>query len=230
MRHTESNRRIGPIGNLFPSRWLALWIVALAAVAISAPAWAAEDDATWRVGLELAWVDPSGDFSTTTVTGNTVTASYDAGFGVGMRGEYKFARQYGVELSALGAGSVELSAGTAGSYVKASTAAPVMVGFNFHLTPDRPVDFYVGPMLGLVRYSDVEYRASVGAMSTTVSVDDDFAWGAIAGLEVPIGDRRWRMQGSLRYIDTDIRDSGGPISIDSEFDPLIFSVGFGYRF
>jgi outer membrane protein W len=228
MRHTK-DKSIGPIGNLFPSRRLALLIVALTAFAMLGTA-RADDDTHWRVGLEFAWVDPSGDFSSTTVNDNTVSASYESGYGVGTRGEYQFAPQFGVELSALGAGSVELSAGTAGSWVKVSAVAPVMVGFNFHLTPDRPVDFYVGPMFGLVRYSDVEYRAGWGELSTTVTVDDDFAWGAIAGLEIPIGSRGWRLQGNLRYIDTDIRDSGGPISIDSEFDPLIFSIGAGYRF
>jgi len=230
MRHTENNRRVGPIGNLYSSRWLSLLIVALAVVAFAGSTCAAEDETSWRVGLELAWVDPSGDFSTTTANDNTVKASYDTGYGVGVRGEYQFESQYGVELSALGAGSVELSAGTAGSYVRVSAVAPLMVGFNFHLTPDRPVDFYVGPMLGLVRYSDVEYRAGFGEVSATVSVEDDFAWGAIAGLEIPIGSRGWRVQGSLRYIETDIRDSGGSISIDSEFDPLIVSIGIGYRF
>jgi outer membrane protein W len=230
MRHTESNRRIGPIGGLFPSPWLALLIVALAAVAIAGSTCAAEDDTSWRVGLEFALVDPSGDFSTTSDNGNAVRASYDTGLGAGARGEYRFSDQYGVELSAIGAGSVELSSGTTGSYVRVSAVAPLMVGFNFHLTPDRPVDFYVGPMLGLVRYSDVEFYAGFGEVSTTVSVEDDFAWGAIAGLEIPIGSRGWQVQGSLRYIETDIRDSGGPISIDTEFDPLIVSIGVGYRF
>jgi outer membrane protein W len=204
-------------------------IVALAAIAAFGTA-RADEDAHWRVGLEFAWVDPSGDFSTTNVSGISAKASYDTGFGVGARAEYQFASQYGVELSAFGAGSVELSAGTTGSYVRVSSVAPLMVGFNFHLTPDRPVDFYVGPMLGLVRYSDVEYHAGWGEVSTTVSVDDDFAWGAIAGLEIPIGSRGWRLHGNLRYIETDIKNNGGQISIDSEFDPLIFSIGAGYRF
>jgi outer membrane protein W len=230
MRRTENHRRIGPIGNLYPSRWLTLLIVMLAAVAIAGSALAAEDDTSWRVGVEFAWVDPSGDFSTTTGNGNMVSARYDAGFGAGTRGEYQFSREYGIELSGIGAGSVELSSGTTGSYVRVSAVAPLMIGFNFHLTPDKPVDFYVGPMLGLVRYSDVEYRAGFGEVSTTVSVENDFAWGAIAGLEIPFGKSGWRVQGSLRYIETDIRDSGGPISINSEFDPLIVTIGIGYRF
>lgn len=230
MRLTKSNRRIGPIGSLFPSHRLAMLIVALAAVAIAGSARAAADDNSWRVGLEFAWVNPSGDFSTTDVSGTTVRASWDTGYGMGVRGEYQFDSRFGVELSALGAGSVDLSAGTAGSYVRVSSVAPLMVGFNFHLTPDQHVDFYVGPMLGLVRYSDVEFSAGFARVSTTVSVEDDFAWGATAGLEIPLGSRGWRLQGNLRYIDTSMKDSGGAISIDSEFDPLIVSVGVGYRF
>ena len=99
MRHT-AKRRIGAIGNLFPSRWITLLMAALMGVAIARPACAAEDDTSWRIGLEFAWVDPSGDFATTSVDDNTVRASFDTGYGAGVRGEYRLARQYGVELSA----------------------------------------------------------------------------------------------------------------------------------
>ena len=230
MRHADNKQRFGPIGKLFPSRWLALVVLALVLILFANTAQAKEDETGWRVALEFTWVDPSGDFSTTSGDGNTVRASYNTGFGVGMRGEFQFARQYGAELSAFGAGSVELSSGTSGSFVRVSAVAPIMAGFNFHLTPDRPVDFYVGPMLGLVRYSGVEYRAGFGTATTTIAVEDDFTWGAIVGLEIPIGSRGWQLHGNLRYIETDIKSRGGPILIRTEFDPLIVSVGFGYQF
>ena len=229
MKQTESNRKTGMACNIFPSPWLALLIAVIALAAVAWPSIADAQDDSWRIGLELAWVDPSGNFSATE-NGTTAYASYDTGFGAGLRGEYQFGRRLGVELSALGAGSVQLSAGSAGSSVEVSTVAPVMLGFNVHLTPDRPVDLYVGSMLALVRYSDVVFRAGFGSVSTTVSVEDDFAWGVIAGLEIPMGSRGWQVQANLRFLDTDIRDSGGPISINSEFDPLIFSIGIGYRF
>jgi outer membrane protein W len=230
MRHTDEKQDFGPIGKLFPSRWITLLIVALMVFLLADRTGAAERETSWRIGLEFTWVNPSGDFSTTTGDGNTVRASYDTGFGAGARGEFRFAPQYGVELSAFGAGAIDLSSGTNGSYVRVSTVAPVMVGFNFHLTPDKPVDFYVGPMLGLVRYSDVEFRSNFGTVSATVVIEDDYTWGLMAGLEIPIGRRGWQVQGNLRYIESDLRDSNGPISINTEFDPLILSVGFGYRF
>lgn len=233
-RNNDVKRRGGRLSKRFSVPCFALTIVALTQFETTESARAAEDDVTWHVGLELAWVDPSGDFATTNVNGTTFGTSYDTGFGGGMRGEYQFSDRFGVELSILSAGSVEMSTGNIGgnfgSSVTVSAFTPFMAGLNVHLTPDRPVDVYAGPLLALVRYSDVEFVAGIGTASTTVSIDDDVGWGAIVGIEVPIGGRGWLVQGNLRYIDTDLKDSGGVFSIDSDFDPLILSLGVGYRF
>jgi outer membrane protein W len=241
MRHAKIKRRNGNVksrgGRLsqrFSVSYFTLTIVALTLLAPTESACSADDAAIWHVGLEFAWVDPSGDFGTTTVDGNTFGTSYDSGFGGGLRGEYQFSDRFGVELSMLSAGSVELSSGNSegnfGSSVTVSAFTPVMLGLNVHLTPDGPVDVYAGPLLALVRYSDVEFIAAMGTASASVSIEDDVGWGAIVGIEVPLGSRGWLVQGNLRYIDTDLKDSVGVFSIDSDFDPLILSIGVGYRF
>jgi len=151
-----------------------------------------------------------------------------------VRGEYQFSPRLGVELGVLGAGSVDVAsgifAGTVGNAVQVSSFTPFTVGLNVHLTPDHLLDVYAGPLLALVSYSSVDVQTTIGNASTSVSVDNDVGLGAILGLDVPIGERGWLIQTNLRYVDTDIENSGGVILINSEFDPLIFSVGFGYRF
>ena len=215
-------------------RWTSLGIVSLAVIATTGPTWAVEEKPLWRVGVELSWVDPSGDFVATNVSGTTSEASYDTGVGGGVRGEYRYSSRYGVELGVVSAASVDVSsqvvAGTTASSVEVSSFAAYTVGVNVHLTQDRPVDVYVGPLIALVQYSDVEAGTTLGGTTTSVSIDDDIGFGAIVGIDVPLGERGWLVQASLRYIKTDIKGSEGGVTIDSDFDPLIFSAGVGYRF
>ena len=63
-----------------------------------------------------------------------------------------------------------------------------------------------------------------------MSVDNDWAWGLVAGLDVPLGKRGWLFNTNLRYLATNIEQSRGDFYFDGEFDPVIFSIGIGYAF
>ena len=233
-RNDDVTRRRELMSDRLPGHYFTLIVVALAAVGTMELAWAAEDAPVWTLRVDLSWVDPSGDFVATSVDDGTVATSFDAGFGGGLRGEYHFSERFGVELGVLSAGSVDIttgvSGGTVGSSLELSSFTPFTVGLNVHLTPDHPLDLYAGPLIALVRYEDVEIRAAIGTAGTNVSVDNDVGWGGIIGLDLPLGERGWLVQANLRYIESDMKDSGGAVSIDSQFDPVIFSIGFGYRF
>jgi len=211
-----------------------LSFAALMVVVTSHSAWAQDEDSPWRLRFDLSWIDPSGSFVTTGVGGRTFESSIETGFGAGVRGEYRFSSRLGLELGVLSAGSVDIASGFSGgtitNAVEVSSFSPITVGLNIHLTRGRPIDLYVGPQLALVDYSDVEVRTTVGGARARISVDTDVGWGVIVGLDFPLGERGWLIQTNLRYIGTDMKDSGGVISFDNEFDPLILSAGFGYRF
>ena len=191
-------------------------------------------EAYWVLRFDLSWVDPSGSPVSFAGDGHTVWTYFDTDFGAGMRAEYRFSERLGVEVGVLGAGNVDVTSGyfdhSIGSNVEVSGFTPLTLGLNVHLTPDRAVDLYAGPLLALVMYSSVDDWSSHYVGRTNVSVDNDVGWGAILGLDVPLGSRGWMAQANLRYIDTDMKNSGGDISLNSEFDPVIYSVGFGYRF
>ena len=65
---------------------------------------------------------------------------------------------------------------------------------------------------------------------TSETVDTDTGWGVILGIDLPLGSSNWLLQSNLRYIDTSLTGSTSDGRFDSDFDPLIFSIGFGYRF
>jgi outer membrane protein W len=188
----------------------------------------------WQLVLDFSWIDPSGSRISTNAGGQVSGTNFDSGVGAGIRAEYHFSNRFGVEIGVLGTVNVDVSVGspggTFGSNVAVSSFTPVTLGFNVHLTPDRPVDLYVGPLLALSNYGKVDVSTGMGTATTTVSIDNDVGYGAILGLDLPLGDHGWLVQANLRYIVTEMKDSGGAISFSGDFNPVIFSVGLGYRF
>ena len=83
-------------------------------------------------------------------------------------------------------------------------------------------------MIAFVDYDDL--RFSIGSETATVDADDDFAWGARLGLDIPIGGAGWSLHTAVSYIDTEL-DIGTDDGRDRlSFDPLLATVGIGYRF
>lgn len=218
-------------------------IVALCAVTLGwAGAASADVEKTWIVRVGALWVDTDLDFRQTE-DGSSVRLTGDAGLGFSLVGEYRVTDRLGVELGAQWSeNDLELEYGgiafcgsafcivTVGDSVRPLTLS---VGLDIHLTPGRRADLYVGPVLGYVLYSDPTFRAM--GETLRVSMDDDFAWGGVVGLDVPLGDEGWHLSGGVRYLeagsDVTARDEEGVAGTASlDFDPVAVFVGFGYRF
>jgi hypothetical protein len=73
-------------------------IAILAIFTILQPTHAQHFDPSWRLHVEFAVVDPSGDFATVDVGGSGVVVGFDSAVGAGLRGEYQFSKLLGVEI------------------------------------------------------------------------------------------------------------------------------------
>jgi len=187
-----------------------------------------------KLAFDLAFINPSGNNLQAGVGPGGVNVDFDPGAGAGLRLEYRFAETLGVEFGVLGASSFDVTVGDLGDGFGVSTSissfAPLTLGLNYHFSSGNRVDFYAGPFLALVRYGDVEVQTGTSGVITRESVDTDTGWGVIVGIDVPLRSGNWLLQSNLRYIQTNMKgatDNGG---FDGEFDPLIISLGFGYRF
>ncbi len=215
------------------------------AAAFTAPAAA---DGDWR--LELSGV----------YTEATSGGAPDGSFGGGLAVGYRLTPRLGIELGAL---TAELSDETRVDFfdvfeVTVETSlgyTPVLARLDFHLTPDRRADVYVGPVAGYVFFDDLTLRTSIefpglpgpGPVPVTeirLRADDQFTWGAHAGVDVRVGSAGSRafMSAGLTYLDLPVEvevpaggeiEGGGEIDFDAErgdLDPLILHLGFGVRF
>jgi len=120
---------------------------------------------------------------------------------------------------------------------------PVLVGANYHLGRGDRLDFYFGPLAGYVFYNDVGYEWGsyyVASADYTepyyhgraISVDDDFAYGVMAGLDVDFGKKGkgWIFTLSAEYLETEIRPRRVETRDILSVDPWSLQIGFGYRF
>jgi len=187
-----------------------------------------------KLAFDLALVNPSGEVVGTEVGVGGVSVDIDTKAGAGLRLEYRFAPALGIEFGLLGASSFDVKVGDLGNGVGVATGvnsfAPLTLGLNYHFPAGDSFDLFAGPFLASVRYGDVSVQTGIGGVVTTETVDTDTGWGVILGVDLPLGSGNWLLQSNLRYIDTNMKGATSDGGFDSNFDPLIFSIGFGYRF
>lgn len=196
----------------------------------------------WKIRPHATYWDLDDDlimFTGTNAVGAPVREKFQLGdgFGFGVGLEYYFTDRVGLEgelevaeidstfLFDLG-NDWELDEDDAETF-------GLFLGPNFHLTPNRNVDFYLGPLVGLVDVGSVDFETL--GVNTEASVDSEFVWGARVGLDVPFAaESPWAFNASARWLDfsPEITLSNSAIveTFDRDVDPITLSVGLAYSF
>jgi outer membrane protein W len=210
---------------------------------VASPATAAGQ---WHLRGFGAWVDPDVDFRQ--VEGSqTIRATGDGAFGLGLGLEYQLSPRWGFEVGALRASpDVIITLDETDPDITVETSdnpsfTPLTAGVNVHLTPNAKVDFYIGAFVAYVLYDNLDFRlraevpvddtVMVLEDSVRIEVDNDFGWGALIGLDVPLGEGNWGLTGTLEYLATDMdaKDEEGDRTTIG-YDPFIVTFGLVYSF
>ncbi|MEM7355145.1 MAG: OmpW family outer membrane protein [Acidobacteriota bacterium] len=216
----------------FQTVFVYLFAVLLLALA---PAALAEEDSKWHLRLFAANVN--ADLNADDLDSDT-TLEDDADTGLGISLERRLSHRLGLEIGALATSpDIGFRQVQQDDFLIVADdglrLTPIYAALNIHFTRGRKVDFYAGPMLAYVLYDEVVLDAGNGLVAE-LDPDNDFAIGANVGLDVGLGKGRWTFGASAKYLDTtfdSIVVGGDPdddVSVD--VDPLILSLGFGYRF
>jgi outer membrane protein W len=197
--------------------------------AMAATAEMPDEASGWRLSL-------TGISAQSTAGGGGFNSSLGAGLGL----EYRATPRVGVELAVLSTSiDNELGIdffGLAHVSIRSSLrVTPVLAQLDLHLTPGHRVDLVVAPVVGFVRYGDLETRVSgpEGSEAQRVATKDGFAWGAHLGFDVPLGGRGLLFTAGATYLKARVEPrtrsaEGGAPKLD--LDPLFLQAGIGYRF
>lgn len=170
--------------------------------------------------------------------------SIESGNGLGVAAEYRFRDRVGLEVGFMAAQidtdfRVEQALLWGGQALYEETAVvdeeidvqAFTLGLNFHLTPNRPADFYVGPVAGV---ADID-----GSFPLRFLPQDDLTqnrtlrrkssesfFGAQLGLDIPFNNRsRWAFHLGVMYIDLSSDGPGGEVDLG----PWVARGGLAFR-
>jgi hypothetical protein len=109
------------------------------------------------------------------------------------------------------------------------SVTPLLAGVSYHLLPSSAAaDLWLGANAGWMDYGTAHLKTD--SRDFPERFGGDFAYGLAAGADVPFGRHRcWLFSGALRYLKAST-DVHGPSGFTLDVDPLIATVGFGYRF
>jgi outer membrane protein W len=192
-----------------------LLVVATGALA-AMPALAQESSYDFKLFGGAAYVSPLSDSSLAGVA-NSVEASSEYGWEIG--GEWKTSDRLGLELAYLDAThDVEAD----GTVIGDISLRPWTFTANFHVVNGDTFNWYVGPTLSYVDWSDIELNSGA-----SLAVDSETAYGISTGVDIGLGDT-FAIQLGLRYLDASVEAPALPD--DVSVDPLFMRVGVAFRF
>ncbi len=105
---------------------------------------------------------------------------------------------------------------------------PILLSLNYHFTPGKPVDFFIGPSVGYAFLDSVTFN-TLGS-SYSEKFDDGLIYGVNFGLDVPFGtEHNHAFTAGVRQLFFQAKGKG---TINESFDlnPTIVTAGFAFRF
>lgn len=218
----------------FFGRAFAAVLITLFVALATLPGTASADDDPWKFRFAVVSMNPGGDTFDVPETGESFSYQSSSGVGAAIDFEYRASRRLGIDFGVISASpgfTVTVDADPASVSAKSDIrVTPIYAALNIHLIPDGRFDLYIGPLLAYVTYDRFELVAEP-EMREGFSAEEGFGFGAVLGLDIGLGSGRWSLVTAIRYLDTTLEaspDDGGVGKTD--FDPTIFSVGFGCRF
>ena len=106
---------------------------------------------------------------------------------------------------------------------------PPTLTAQYHFTNFQGFRPYVGAGINFTSITQVHWIDAVQSLKPSVS-DNSFGWAVQAGVDIPVGNG-WLVNLDVKKvkIGVDVKLDGTKIG-DFNVDPLLFSVGVGYRF
>lgn len=206
-----------------------LLAVAAASIAFAGVA-SAQDLSPFQVKLGASWIQPEESATISTIGGGVDISDEVVPT---LQIEYFFNENISAELLCCVATHDVVATNTAIGDVDLGQVShfPPTVTLKYHWTDFGAFKPYVGAGVNYTTFYDDELPA--GGPVTAISYDDSFGGALQAGFDYQL-DRHWSLNLDVRkiWISTDVSLTAGAATIaaDVDINPVIVTVGTGYRF
>ncbi|UXH79025.1 OmpW/AlkL family protein [Roseateles amylovorans] len=122
----------------------------------------------------------------------------------------------------------KLSAG--GTQIGTVKHLPPTLSLQYHFNPEGQFRPYVGAGINYTRFSGVHFNPAVQAALSPSIKRNSFGFSAQVGADVMI-DRQWSVNFDVKKVQIDTKVYSANTEVGKfKIDPLLLSVGVGYRF
>src|SRR5262245_8241342 len=147
-------------------------------ICLSVPVAQAADQTGFVLRYGVGYVDPTGDLDVSFL-GDPATIEYESQIGYFLSGEYKFSSVFGLESTVLFSNPNVRIEGDDVRERGDGIILPILLGPSFHVTANKPVDFYFSVFGAYVIYDNIDFD------SFTEDINSDFGYGGGIAITVP---------------------------------------------
>ena len=205
-------------------RWIAIAAAAVAVVAAPAAFAQGTDSGKWLLRVRALNLSPDNQSNTNPALGLSINAKVFPEFDV----SYFFTPNIATELILTYPQKQDLRSD--GSEIGSLKHLPPTLTVQYHFTGLNGFRPYLGAGLNYTHFSSVNFNPAVQAALDPSIKSNSYGLALQAGVDVPIGGG-WLFNVDLKKVDIGTRVYSGGTDIGSfKVDPVLFSLGVGYRF
>lgn len=150
---------------------------------------------------------------------------------LGLNFTYMLSNNIGIELLASTPFSHDVALPGLGDIAELKHLPPTLMGqYYFGSGAFRP---YVGAGINMTLFFDEDFTNDLNGALSDLDIDNSFGLAAQVGMDYQIN-QHWLMNASIWYLDittdVDFRLNGDKVSIETNVDPWVYMLSFGYKF
>ena len=224
------------------SRMRCVVLLAVAAVAVLGLGPVLASGGNWSFEARAMYVNPVGGDGTISGLAHSTNADFHAVLVPELVAGYRVSDTFTVDLGlSIASFDVQFDINTAGQFdAGEADMTMVQVAGIWDVAQWGETSVRLGVVLAQAMFDDLNLsQASASEGLRRVTLDDALLYGVTVRFDTPIGDNGWYFTSNLRYLmgGPDIaieRYSGSTSSVigsgSADLDPLIVSLGIGYRY
>ncbi|WP_198387136.1 outer membrane protein OmpW [Shewanella marisflavi] len=152
---------------------------------------------------------------------------------LGLNFGYMLSDNWGIELLAATPFSHDVSLDGVGKIAETKHLPPTLVAQYYFSSAESSVRPYIGVGVNFTNFFDNEFTNDLDGALTDLSLSNSWGWAAQVGFDYQFN-KNWLFNASVWYaqISTDVKFNLGdtPVKIETDIDPWVYMVSFGYTF